>query len=170
MWRVLLVAAVLLAGCGGSSSKPDRFSQKTPKQTPVASESPAAAAAERSVTAGEKAVIRGWSDALRHGDVERAVGYWAVPATAWNGGENPVRLLTRPAVRFFNTTLPCGARAVAFERDANYVLATFVLTERPGPGRCGTGTGNRARVLFLVRGGKIVQWLRATDPPSGESS
>jgi hypothetical protein len=169
MWRVLaLVAVLVVAGCGGSSSKPNRLTLTTPKVSPAPSES--SATSERPITLGEKNVVRGWSDALRHGDVEGAVDYWAVPATAWNGGDQPVRLLTRAAVRFFNKTLPCGARAVAFERDANYVLATFVLTERPGPGRCGTGTGHRARVLFLVRGGKIVQWLRATDPPSGNSS
>ena len=31
-------------------------------------------------------------------------------------------------------------------------------------GACGTGVGNKAKTLFLIRGGKIAQWLRAPDP------
>ena len=92
-----------------------------------------------------------------------------MPALVANGGQ-PLRLLDRRAVRTWNATLPCGAKLEKVERDARYVLATFVLTERPGAGSCGTGVGHRARTLFLVRGDKIVQWLRASDPPSGQSS
>ena len=116
------------------------------------------------VTAAEKAVIRGWADALRQGDVERAVGYWHTPAIAANGSQ-PFKLLTRRAVRQFNDGLACGARLESVERDEGYVLATFRLTERKGAEvSCGSGVGNRARTLFLLRGGKIVQWIRATDP------
>ena len=38
-------------------------------------------------------MIRGWADALRRGDVERAVGYWRTPAIAANGSQ-PFKLLT----------------------------------------------------------------------------
>ena len=31
-------------------------------------------------------------------------------------------------------------------------------------GACGTGVGNKAKTLFLIRDGKIAQWLRAPDP------
>jgi len=168
---VLLLVVLVAAGCGGGGGKPDRLTLTTPKSAPPRGESAASPSPEPvghtgPVTARERAVVRGWADALRHGDVERAVSYWAVPATAWNGGPSPVRLLTRSAVRFWNSSLPCGARLVGVARDSNYVLATFVLTERPGKGRCGAGVGHRARTLFLLRGDKILQWLRATDPPS----
>jgi hypothetical protein len=54
----------------------------------------------------------------------------------------------------------------AFERDKNYVLATFRLANRRDrPGACAQGVGQRARTLFLLRDGKIAQWIRAADPP-----
>jgi hypothetical protein len=166
---------LVLAGCGGGGGgEPDRLTLTTPRGTPGPSatrgESPASGriGGTGPVTAREKAVVKGWSDALRRGDVERAVGFFEIPATVANGGQ-PLRLVTRRAVRFFNETLPCGARLESVERDSNYVLATFVLTERPGKGQCGTGVGHRARTLFLVDGDKIVQWLRAADPPQQQS-
>ena len=80
-------------------------------------------------------------------------------------------------MRQFNDGLTCGARLESVERDKRYVVATFRLTERKGgPGRCGAGVGNRARTLFLLRDGKIVQWIRAADPqdaadaPGGSTS
>ena len=175
---VVLLGAVL-AGCGGGGGDPDRLTLTTPRTSPAPSASAQAAVPSSTpgrsriggagpVTARERAVVKGWSDALRRGDVERAVGYFEIPATVANGGQ-PIRLVTRRAVRFFNETLPCGARLESVERDSNYVLATFMLTERPGKGRCGTGVGHRARTLFLVDGDKIVQWLRAADPSSETS-
>jgi hypothetical protein len=182
---VLVVCLLVVAGCGGGGDKPDRFSLTTPKTPPQPAPSsdegggsgsprparpPSRLGRTGPVTAREKAVVRGWSDALRRGDVDRATRYWDVPATVANG-DQPFRLLTRRAVHFWNESLPCGAKLQSVERDSNYVLATFVLTERPGKGRCGSGVGHRARTLFLLRGErKIVQWLRATDPPSGDTS
>ena len=164
MRPVLALLVVALAGCGGGSGARDRPRAATPAATATATASPDA---ERRgpVTAQEEGAIRGWSDALRRGDVERAVSYWQIPSLASNGGP-PIRLLTRRAIRFFNETLPCGARLVAVRREANYVHATFVLAERPGPGRCGSGAGERAHTLFLVRDGKIVQWLRSAEDAS----
>ena len=172
---VLLLPLFLLAGCGGGGDpdQPTAKASATPapdRREPQAdagggsddAKSPARKTGP--VTAAEKAVIRGWADALRAGDVERAIGYWRTPAIAANGSQ-PFKLLTRRAIRQFNDGLTCGARLESVERDRGYVLATFRLTERKGgPGSCGSGVGNRARTLFLLRGGKIVQWIRATDP------
>ena len=179
-----LLLLVMLAGCGGGDDKTaDRLTLTTPRETATpspsgedqAQASPGAAKGDGKpggtgpVTAKEKAVVRGWADALRRGDVERAVRYWRIPAIASNGGQ-PVRLLDRRAIRFWNTSLPCGAKLESVERDSNYVLATFRLTERPGKGRCGTGVGHKARTLFLLERGKIIQWLRASDPePASET-
>jgi hypothetical protein len=176
---VVPLLLLALAGCGGGGGgQPDRLTLTTPKTTPApGSPRPSATpskggddglGATGPVTAREKAVVKGWSDALRRGDVDRAVSYWEIPALAANGGQ-PIRLVSRQAVRFWNSSLPCGAKLESVERDARYVLATFVLTERPGKGKCGTGVGHRARTLFLVHGHKIVQWLRATDPPPKQS-
>ena len=165
---VLLLALVALAGCGGGGEdKPDRrLTLTTPKSDE--GDAPVERPTERRtgpVTGAERAVVRGWADALRRGDVERAARYWSVPAIAANGGQ-PFRLVTRRAVRQFNEGLTCGAKLESVERDRNYLLATFVLTSRRDrPGACGPGVGQRARTLFLLRGGRIAQWIRAADPP-----
>jgi hypothetical protein len=173
---MVLLSMLVLAGCGGESDPPRAGATSTatpagrePQARPGSGSAKTPGPRTGPVTTAEKAVIRGWADALRGGDVERAAGYWRTPAIASNGG-GPIRLVTRRAVRFFNDGLTCGAKLESVERDAKYVLATFRLTERVGgPGNC-TGVGNRARTLFLLRDGKIVQWLRATDPPSGTTS
>jgi hypothetical protein len=78
-------------------------------------------------------------------------------------------LQTRAAVEAFNRALPCGARLLATERgQRSLVIATFRLTERPGRGRCDTGTGDLARTAFLIRDGRIVEWLRVPDPPPAD--
>jgi hypothetical protein len=173
----VLLLVLALAGCGGGDDAGDRAARTPapPRATPSAEPSgEPAPRRDGRVTSAEEAVIRGWSDALRGGDVERAVGYWAVPSIASNGGQ-PYRLVSRRAVRFFNEGLTCGAKLESTARDAEYVLAVFRLTQRPG-GDCGSGVGEKARTLFLLRDGKIVQWLRASDPrppadtPGGSTS
>ncbi len=158
----LVVCLLLLAGCGGGGDDgDDRLTSTTPKAERTATPSPTSSAQPSGpVTAAEERVIRGWSDALRNGRVNRAVSFWHVPATAYNGGP-PLKLLSRDAIRTWNESLPCGAKLKAVERDSNYVLATFVLTNRKGfPSGC-DGLGNEAQTLFLIRDGKILQWLRS---------
>ena len=104
-------------------------------------------------------VIEGWVTALRHGDVKAAAGYFAIPSVAENG---PVLLRirsTEEAVRF-NESLPCGARLVRADSAGDFTTATFRLTERPGRGSCGPGTGTVAKTSFVIRDGKITQWRR----------
>jgi hypothetical protein len=170
-----LVLLALLAGCGGDS--PDRLTLTTPRDTPTPAAGPPGEAQVEPGDVGKPApravvqVIRGWADALREGDVEGAVAYFAVPARVSNGTP-PFELRTRAAVRHFNEGLTCGAELESTQRmPRGFVLATFRLTERPGAGLCGPGTGELARTLFDVRGGKIVQWIRATDPqPPADAS
>jgi hypothetical protein len=162
--RPASIAAVLLAiglgACGFSGD--DRVEPRTPDtedgEVPV-----------RAPTDGEVAVIRGWSDALRAGHVSKAASYFAVPVRVADG-TNPLRdLLNRDAVEDFNRGLPCGARLEETERGPNsLVIATFRLTERPGRGSCGPGTGSRAWTAFLIRDRHIVQWLRVADPAQAE--
>lgn len=117
------------------------------------------------------AVIRGWSDTLRRGDVHGAARYFAVPSLLINGrspdGEPYVR-----AIRSFaqavaaNASLPCGSRLISATQYGRYVNALFRLTERPGTGGgCGRGIGATARTNFLIRGGRIVEWIRAPSQP-----
>ena len=177
---VLLLCLLALAGCGGGDD--DKRADRPPLTTPNADDdgseaelSPGGSSSKARprtgpVTKAERAVVSGWADALRRGDVERASDYWRVPSIASNGGQ-PFRLVTRRAVRQFNEGLTCGARLESVERDKAYVLATFRLTNRRDrPGACAQGAGGRARTLFLLRGGRIVQWIRASDPPSGSAS
>ena len=174
----LVVIVLAVGGCSDSGGddagrNEDRFELTTPRDASGSPRSPSASAGvektatpalRRPVTSTEVRVIRGWADALRHGHVARAVAYFRVPARV-SDGRPPIELTTRGQLRIFNASLPCGARLERTRRvPERFVLATFVLTERPGPGRCGDGTGERARTLFYIEHGRIVQWLRAADP------
>jgi hypothetical protein len=113
-------------------------------------------------------VIRAWADTLRKGDVGGAAGFFALPSVVANGTP-PIVLHTRADARLFNRSLPCGARVLRTSSSGRFTTATFRLTERPGPGSCGDGTGLTARTTFVIGGGKIREWRRvATNPvPSG---
>lgn len=107
-------------------------------------------------------VIEGWADELRGGNVEAAAEFWALPSIAQNGTP-PIELTSRRDVIAFNKALPCGAVLSRAETEEEFVVATFELTERPGAGRCGPGTGETARTAFLISDGKIVEWRRIAD-------
>lgn len=141
---LVLLCAGLAAACGGEEKK----------ETDV----------ERA-----RAVITGWSDALRGSDVEKATRFFTVPLVVSQGA--PTRLTSRARVRLFNASLPCGSKVTGVERREGYFVATFVLTERPGQ-RC-DGPGNQARVAFKLSGRRIREWrqlLEQVSPPETESS
>jgi hypothetical protein len=108
---------------------------------------------------GDVRVIDDWATALRHGDVGAAARYFAIPSVAEN---SPVLINIRNLddARRFNESLPCGARLVRAETQGQFTTATFRLTERPGPGFCGSGAGEAAQTSFVIRDGKIVEWRR----------
>jgi hypothetical protein len=156
-WTFLLAGlALLLGGCGSS--------HKLAKTPPAPKPSPTATPAKRTAPAdADVAVIRGWTDALRHGRVGAASAYFSLPAVISNGGP-AYRLTKRKQVRVFNRTLPCGAKFKKAVDTGAYVVATLVLTERPGRGKCGSGVGGEAYTAFLIRRHKIVQWRRVVKP------
>jgi len=157
-WAFLLAgAAIVASGCG--SGPKTASTPPPPKRTATPSPVPE----RKPASAEDAAVIRGWADALRHGQVERAVGYFAVPSVVSNG-TTPIKLTSREDVRFFNRTLPCGAKVLDVEDAGAYLVARFRLTERPGPGRCGAGVGGEASTAFLIRRHRIVQWRRVVEP------
>ena len=174
--RWVLLLGLLLAACG-DSAEPDRFDLRTPgaetgaplTPTPEATATPRAKATPtpeptpkpRGVTRAERRIVRGWSDALRRGHVAAAARYFSVPALAVNPA--PAFLATAADVESFNRELPCGAKLVKMRRSAEpaFVVGIFRLTERPGSGDCGTGTGNLAAVAFRIYRGHITSWIRA---------
>jgi hypothetical protein len=113
-------------------------------------------------------VIQAWVDELRAGHVAAAAGYFTFPSIVENGTP-PVTLRTRDDALAFNRSLPCGAKLIRATPVGPYIAATFRLTERPGAGSCGSGTGNLARTAFIIREGKIAQWRRLPDPAQGEA-
>jgi hypothetical protein len=164
-WLVPLLA-LSVGACGGMSDS-ERFSLRTPgTDDPVVRDTAGTQKARRGKpTEIEVSVIRGWADALRAGHVAEAARFFAVPAIVADG-TNPLRALRdRAAVLEFNRALPCGARLVGTRRgQPSFVIATFKLTERPGPGQCGTGVGHLAETAFLIEKRHIVQWRRTADP------
>ena len=95
-----------------------------------------------------------------------AAGYFAIPSVAENG-PILVHIHSLDDARGFNESLPCGARLIRAETAGAFTTATFRLTERPGPGVCGPGTGRVARTSFVIRDGKIVQWRRVGPGEAG---
>jgi len=173
--RSVLRGGLLLAGLAlvptacGSDSK-TATTPPPPKRTAT----PRAVPDRKPAAARDVAVIRGWADALRSGREERAIGYFALPSFVSNGTA-PIKLTSRDDVRFFNRTLPCGAKVLHAEDTGRFIVATFRLTERPGPGRCGSGVGGEASTAFLIRNRRIVQWRRVVEPapeetPAGQQS
>lgn len=109
-------------------------------------------------------MIQGWVAALDRNDIERAAGYFAIPSVAQNG--LLFHLRTPEQVQAFNRSLPCGAHVIRATTVGRVTTATFRLSERPGPGVCGPGTGGRAQTAFVISEGKIVRWRRV-GPGSG---
>jgi hypothetical protein len=166
-WLAVLLSAGLVA-CGSSDEEQRTARSDRPAAPTDTRERESTGEPRGAPTETEEAVIRGWADALRAGHVAEAARFFAVPAVVANPGPL-LRLKSRAAVEVFNRGLPCGARLLATERgEDSYVIATFRLTERPGRGSCGTGTGALARTAFLIRDRRIVQWLRVADPPAAE--
>src|SRR4051812_34058624 len=136
-----LLTLVALSACGGGSS--------TSTTSTVAGDANPA----------DVNVIDGWVTALRHGDVDAASKYFAIPSVAENGPVL-VRIRSLDDARHFNESLPCGAELIRADSAGEFTTATFRLTERPGPGVCGPGTGGVAKTSFVIRDGKIAQWRR----------
>jgi hypothetical protein len=107
-------------------------------------------------------VIKGWADELRAGHVEDASQRFSLPTVVQNGTP-PLTLTQRREVVAFNQSLPCGARLTRAETHGRFTIATFVLTERPGPGECGAGVGNTAETAFVIDNGHITEWRRVVE-------
>ncbi len=115
-------------------------------------------------------VIRAWSSALLHGDVRDAAGYFAIPSLFANGsgpgGLTVIAIRNLAQASAANATLPCGATFISADQRGRYVNALFRLTNRPGlGGGCSAGTGQTARTNFVIKRGRIVEWIRAPDDP-----
>jgi hypothetical protein len=124
-----LVTALALASCGTDG-------EVTVTATPESS-----ADVSGNPDPGDVDVIDEWARTLAAGDVDGAARLFAIPSVAENGLLYPISNFD-DAVRF-NASLPCGAELVEARGDGGFVIATFVLRERPGPGSCGDGTGRR---------------------------
>jgi hypothetical protein len=112
-------------------------------------------------------VIQNWADELRSGDVSAASDRFAIPTVVQNGTP-ALTLTTRTQVETFNQSLPCGAKLTAATSSGRYTIATFELTERPGPGECGNGVGEIAKTAFVIHNGRITEWRRVVDQePTG---
>jgi hypothetical protein len=166
------LAAVLATGCGGGED--ERYALTTPpeevgaKPLPQEQQDNEPAPGEHRPTRREaqrlRPLVAGWAAALRHGDVERASSYFALPAIVSQG--EAVRLRTRAEVRAFNAALPCGARVLGIGNDGRYVVATFRLTHRAGV-PCAEA-GQLVRVAFVIRGRKFAEWRQVPDAPGAD--
>jgi hypothetical protein len=141
---VVALSVVTFSGCGSSESSDQQSS------IPGGADADAVG------------VIKGWADELRAGDVSVASERFAVPSVVQNGTA-PLPLTSRAQVEAFNQSLPCGAKLTEAVSSGRYTIATFELTERPGPGECGRGVGDTAKTAFVIHDNKITEWRRVVD-------
>jgi limonene-1,2-epoxide hydrolase len=163
LWCLGLIALPVI-GCGGDGGG----KSSNGGTVPTGNEGPAPKIAG-DADPGDVRVIDAWVTALRRGDVDAAARYFAIPSVAENG---PLLLHIESLddARRFNESLPCGALLVRAETQGQFTTATFRLTERPGPGICGPGTGGAAKTSFVIRDGKIVQWRRVGTGGGGQGA
>ena len=143
----LLLVVLLLFGCDGDDEPASNEDGSPPGE--IAGDAEAA----------DVRVIEEWANTLRHGDVAEAARFFAIPSVAENG-PTLIRIESITDARVFNASLPCGARLIGAEDEGEFTVATFRLTERPGPGVCGLGTGGTAQTAFVIEGAKIAEWRR----------
>jgi hypothetical protein len=165
----LAALAVGAASCSGDGDgDPPRAA--TPSPSPSSTATPEREVESAPPDAADVQVVRKWADTLRAGHIRAAARYFALPSLVSNGTP-PIKLETRAEAEFFNRTLPCGAELIETEPAPHgFFIATFRLTERPGPGECGSGTGETARTAFRVRDAHITDWLRVRDIESAPES
>jgi hypothetical protein len=115
----------------------------------------------------DEEVIRGWVTAVSRGDYERAAAYFAPGAIVEQ--LEVVRLPDRAAAIEFNRSLPCRADLTDVDDEGATTLAAFRLREGRD-GRCGPGegAGESARVRFLIRDGRILEWRQLPEAPVPE--
>ena len=114
--------------------------------------------ADRAVRAA-RAAFEEWSQTLTAGDIDGAAELFALPSLAQNAGP-PLRIDSLADAKLFNSSLPCGAVLTEATAAHGLTIATFRLTERPGPGSCGSGTDAEAQTAFGIEDGEIVEWRR----------
>jgi hypothetical protein len=169
---VAVALAITLAACGGDSDSSDDSPAGTPAGTTQPDEAPPALDPEAFAEAdeGDVEVIRGWTDALRAGDIDAAASFFALPSVAENGAVL-IQISTEADARDFNNLLPCGAFLIGAQSVGEFTTAEFELTERPGSTGCGVGVGVGASTAFVITDGKIAEWRRVNNdgqpPPSG---
>jgi hypothetical protein len=147
---LLTLIALLLFACGGSDDDP--------ATTPAPPEDEPTEEITGDASPADVQVIDDWAKTLKKGDVKAAAEFFALPSTAENGLTYDIR--SRADARLFNESLPCGAELKDAQTEGDFTTATFELTERPGPGTCGTGVGAEAQTAFVIEKGKIVEWRR----------
>lgn len=153
-WRfavIALVAACVLVACGESDDPAPP--QGEPKASIPGDADPA-----------DVEVIAAWAEALAAGEIESAAAYFAIPSVAENGPL--VEITDEDDALRFNASLPCGGELIRAETEGDFTTATFRLTERPGPGTCGEGTGGTAQTAFVIENERIVEWRRVGLPGS----
>ena len=172
---VLAAVAVIAAGCGSTAHSGATHSSATQSRTtarhqtrPVSPANPVPSHAPRLADARTTAVIKGWADALRRGDVRGAARYFQIPSVFAPGPDQELTLNSRAEAEAANAALPCGAKLISVvDVGGPFVQALFRLTGRPGRGgsACSPGAGETARTNFVIKSGHIRVWIRAPDAP-----
>jgi len=159
-----LLAALAVAGCGGSGDHKSSASATTPTTTKERT-APREAPASPGKAPSDAAAIRDWIRSLNAGEYDRAASYFARNAIVEQVRE--MRLPNHQAAVNFLRGLPCRADVTTIKDEGATSLASFKLRRGPG-GPCKGG----ARVRFRIKHGKFTEWRQLLEPaaPPGTSA
>jgi hypothetical protein len=109
-----------------------------------------------------EAVVRAWSEALNAGDNDAAAALFAPDAIVIQAGL-ALRLPDHAAAVSWNASLPCSGAISAIQVTDGFVVAVFVLGDRP-TSTCDAAPGTLAAAAFLIENGKIAVWEQVPVP------
>jgi hypothetical protein len=174
---LLILAAVTAAGCGTGllhHASPTSTHRAAGPGVPAQPRGgpPSGGPGGHGASAGAVKVVQAWSDALRRGDVHAAARYFRIPSVFADGPGSVTVIHNLAQAEAVNESLPCGAKFVSAAQRGPFISVLFRLTARPGAGggSCGSGAGQTARTNFLIRNGRIAEWIRAPTGPGGNGS
>jgi hypothetical protein len=176
---LLLAAGGLLAGTSGCGEEEPNFELTTPPPAAGTYPLPAKGRAklvDRTLTPQQalrlRPVIEGWTQAVATGDLDKAAGYFDLPAIVSLPDQPLIELRTPAVARAFTVSLGCAPRLISVKPDGRYVIGAFLQTTLQG--RVCPNEGGVSRISFVFgdpdHPRQFTEWWAAPPGSTGENN